>query len=224
MIADAVAVIILCFVYLKFWPGYARLKNLPHAITVIPLVFVLFVVAPVVAFHNWMAFRSKVPISSDCQLVSKTVPIPCSGAIHVIWFQSDPNIGRGALAKFTGPIGTNTTVTVGKNPFVYRCDIINHGSTTIFNVGMDLDVKYRKVVDGAAEESEKHKFALSWPISVSEISAGKENRFSFYISNNSQDMVFVTLPATVHYKGSNGNVIESELTQPNVRMVFPPAS
>ena len=195
MTADLILAIILCFIYLKWFPGWARIKNLPRTLTTVPILAILFVGLPVIPFHYFMVFLVRVPITSDCHLSPNTVAMPSSGVLYALLLPINPEVGSG-LAKLSGPIGSGTNVATGKNIFVLRCDVINHGRVPIFNVVMTLHIKFMEVVNRSASESSV-KFIREWPISIPEIGIGTDRKFSFYISNPSEYMVSVTLPATV---------------------------
>ena len=223
MMADLIVAIILCVIYLKWFPGWARIKNFPRTLIVVPILALFCVGLPVIGFHRFMVFLTSVPITSDCQLSPDTVAMPSGAVLYTLWLPPNPGVGSG-LAKLTGPIGSETKVAMGRNIFVYKCDVVNHGSTPIFNVEMAVHLRFMEVVDGMANESDKALFVREWSISMPEIGVGKDEKFSFYISNNSKQLVLVTLPATVSYKRSNGNISVTELTLPQgLQMNFPPS-
>jgi hypothetical protein len=104
--------------------------------------------------------------------------MPSSAVLYTLWLPVNPEVGSG-LAKLTGPIGSETKVTRGQNTLVYKCDVVNHGNTPIFNVEMALHLKFMEVVDGSANESSGK--VREWDVPMPEIGVGKDGKFSFYI-------------------------------------------
>lgn len=231
MTAILLAIVFLCFIYLKWWPGHTAIKHCPRPFIILPILAVLFVGIPIYGFRQFMVFLDKVPISCDCDPVAPTIILPTDGVINWLQLNEIPaQYGGGGLGKAFGPGGKEMKLSSSPHQIMYRCRVVNHGSSTIFNVDMALHLTFMETIRDSAKPGSIRLGVITldreWPIPVPEIGVGASGMFVFYISTISPKFAFVTFPEFVTFQRPNMETQDStRLVQPpGLKLSFPPIS
>jgi len=230
-IGTLAATIILCFFYLKWWPGWKAIRDCPRPFIIVPIVATVAVSVPIYAFSQFMDFLNKVPISIECHRAPGAIVMPPGGVIYQLSLWALPaESGGGGFGEITGPsVGKEMELSSppNSNP-PYRCQIINHGNTPIFSVDMALHLVFKAAMKDGQNPSQTNSGNITlirdWPIHIPKIDVGTNGVFEFYVSNFSQQFVFVSLPSSATWQRPYGNRREtSSIMQPlNFTMYFAP--
>ena len=229
MITTLIATGILLFIYLKFWPKWQKIKICPRPFLIVPLVTVVVVGIPIYGFHQFMAFLSRVPISCDCDpRASPFLIMPTEGVIYqLLLFPLPAELGGGGLGKVFGEAGKETRLS-SPGTIIYRCTVVNHGSTPLFNVEMMVRQIFMESIRDSTNPKLLRSGAITldrgYLISLSTIGVGENGKSIFYIQNSSAQIVNVTLPQVVTFQRANGDTRETApLIQPIINMNFTPS-
>jgi len=230
-IGTLVAIIILSFVYLKLWPGWKTIRDCPRPFIIVPIVATVAVGIPIYGFSQFMDFLNRVPISMECHRAPGAIVMPFSGVIYRVFLWPLPaESGGGGFGEITGPsVGKEMELSSppNSNP-PYRCQVMNHGNTPIFSVDMALHLVFKAAIKDTQNSSQINSgdttLVRDWSIHMPKIDTGTDGGFVFYISNLSQQFVFVSLPSSATWQRSYGNRREtSAIMQPlNFTMYFSP--
>jgi len=151
-----------------------------------------------------------------------TTPLPADGKLKVLnlWAIPDEN-GGGGLAEMFMTNGAKEIVWPKPKDFPvldgYRCDVINYGIGPVFNIDMPLGEEFHKITRDPQQPNTMHagKITVSRKcnVPIDKVDPGVNNQFTFYIVNESDAMVFVSLPETVTLETG------ADTTKQNIRLV-----
>ena len=227
MIATLIAMGVLTFVYLTWWPGWETIKRCPRPFIIVPVLACIAIGIPVYGFRHFMSSVTMVPLSIECYHAPQSMIVPPEGKISILYLNAIPKENGGSgLGIITAQAGKDMEWPSLGN--VYRCHLANHGNAAIFNVEMALTLKFMEALKDKTNPSQTNSGAITlirdWIISIPKIEPGPIGTFDFYISNMSQQFVFVSLPSVfTFYRASSSTREESQLIQsPGLFMPFTP--
>lgn len=137
---------------------------------------------------------------TECHPALMPKLVPSSGRIYVLspW-PMEPGNGGGGLGEYYAEAGSEFKWRSHKGipSQAYHCQITNYGKVPVFKIMMNFPVIFREVIrdreNPNATKSGEITISRDWPIEVTKIDPGI-NGFSFYIYNQSQQFVQVSLP------------------------------
>jgi hypothetical protein len=162
-------------------------------------------------------------IYAQCrQEILTTTPLPADGKLKVLnlWAIPEEN-GGGGLAEMFMTNSAKEIVWPKPKDFPIlnggRCDVINYGTGPVFNIDMALGEEFHEITRDPQQPNTMNagKITVSrkWNIPIDKIDPGVSNQFTFYIINESDTMVLVSLPETVTLETG------ADTTRQNIRLV-----
>ena len=135
-----------------------------------------------------------------------TTPLPADGRLKVLhlWAIPEEN-GGGGLADMFITNGAKEFVWPKPKDFPvlngYRCDLINYANGPVFNIDIALGEEFHEITHDPQQpntmQAGKVTVSRRWNIPIDKVDPGVNNQFTFYIINQSNTMVLVSLPEAV---------------------------
>jgi hypothetical protein len=115
---------------------------------------------------------------------------PPGGVFWVIQLQGRAGVAAIGFAQMYGEPGRETGLELANLGQLYRCDVTNYGSQPVTDVALMLRLTFSKAVkEGNAYHGTSDIVTLSRTLQTQKIDPGKDNPFSFYIWNMSNEFV-----------------------------------
>lgn len=145
-------------------------------------------------------------MSAECE--DKPIPktIPSDGNIRGITFwPKEKREGMGGLDFYylvpgvpTVPIWANSNTGYG-----HVCQITNHGIVTASDITITIGLRFKELIkDGPGHwKFGPTKLSTAWPLSITKVNPGFDQKFIFYISNPTLDLLEVSMPEYIELRG-----------------------
>jgi hypothetical protein len=107
----------------------------------------------------------------------------------------------------------------------YECRITNYTEKPVFNVWFELQEVFRECIRDPKQPDTMHEgqttLTRGWPIDIQKIDAGIGNAFIFYMFNNSDKVVIVSIPDTMRVTMPNNTVQNVRLVHSGPMLFWP---